>query len=244
MPCLKKNTFDLIKNEVHVWSSTLNTSHSVLQRYVNLLSSEEKQRADGYVFFKDYSHFVIRRAILRLILSFYTRVPPKNIALIANQHGKPQLDPKKSEFQLSFNGSHANDFVYYAISYESNVGIDIEHVQENQHVEGLAKVILNSEEYKIFEKLSISERNDFFYRHWSLKEALVKAIGVGLVYPLQEIHIEFSDRLAPRLLRFDQKECSNQWSLVSLKTPPNYVGFVALNGNFELLKYLEFTNNE
>ncbi len=233
---------DLNKNEVHIWSVDVNAHLHGLNYYLSLLSLEENQHAKSYVFQKHSDHFVIRRAILRVILSFYLNIHPKNIPIRPDQNGKPWIS--LCESNIYFNLSHSNDLVYYAISSEACIGIDIEHVQDQELEKDLTTFTLHPEEYEFFANLSSHQRKDFFYRYWSQKEALVKATGSGLAYPLSNIHIEFSNPLTPRLIRFDQKDHINNWSLSLIETPPNYIGHIALNGALNSVKYQRFMDTD
>jgi len=233
---------NLSKNEVHIWLVNVNDQFVAFNYYLSLLSLEEKEQAKNYIFHKHSNNFIIRRAILRIILSFYLNVPPKDILISIDKNGKPYLN--YSELNVFFNLSHSSDLVYYAISSESYMGIDIEYIQDLDLEKDLLTLVLHSEEYIFFEGLFSHQKRDFFYRYWTQKEALVKAVGSGLSHPLSNIHIDFSDYLSPSLVRFDQKENTNNWSLALLKTPSNYVAHIALNGVMNSIKYKRFINNE
>jgi 4'-phosphopantetheinyl transferase len=213
-----------------------------LDYYLSLLSFEEIQHAKSYIFQKHSTHFVIRRAILRIILGFYLNVRPETILIMTDENGKPFVSDCKSN--VCFNLSHSNNWAYYAISTEACVGIDIEYVQDQELEKDLATFVLHPEEYKFLGTLSSHQKKDFFYRYWSQKEALVKAIGSGLAHPLSNIHIEFSNPLTPCLISFGQKDSINNWSLSLIETPPNYIGHIALNGSLSSVKYQRFMGDE
>ena len=54
--------------EIHIWQATLNRSKEYVAEMRSLLSADEIQRADRFVFEKDRNRFTVARAILRLIL--------------------------------------------------------------------------------------------------------------------------------------------------------------------------------
>lgn len=239
---VKKSIFsNLSEKEVHVWMIDIEAHLSSFNSYVHILSAEETLRANDYIFLEHSTRFVIRRAILRIILSFYTSISPKNIIIRTDQNGKPYLGCYESK--IFFSLSYSQNLVYYAISSKPCIGIDIEYISEKPPEEDLAKLVLHSEEYKLFEKLFSYQKRDLFYQYWSQKEALVKAIGIGLRFPLSDIHIEFSNHQVSRLISFATSPV-DMWSLSSLEIPSNYVGYIALKGELGPIKYQQLTNSE
>ena len=67
------------------------------------------------------------------------------------------------------------------------MGIDIELHDKNLKVEELASFVLTPEEHKYLSSLKPRDKLSFFYTFWTKKEALVKAIGQGLSYPINTI---------------------------------------------------------
>ena len=230
------------RNEAHIWSIDTNIYSPKIKYYLTLLSLEEIQRARSYTFQRHSDLFVIRRAILRIILSFYLYIYPRDILITADNKGKPRISYFGSKIQ--FNLSHANDFAYYIISHGPCVGIDVEHIQTWALETDLLTLVLHPEEYKFIEKFSFFDKKKLFYQYWSQKEALLKATGKGLSYSPSNIHIDLNNRLLPRLIRFDQEGNIDNWSLSLIKTPLNYVGCIAFNGALHSIKYQRFMGNE
>jgi 4'-phosphopantetheinyl transferase len=66
--------------------------------------------------------------------------------------------------------------------------------------------ILSEGEYDIFNKIKS------FFKTWTRKEALLKAIGQGLNYPLDKIEISISSPKSPQILSTDgDKACASSW---------------------------------
>src|SRR5437660_4664803 len=77
----------LAPDEIHIWKADLHGSTSFAQ----LLSIDEQQRANRFIFDKHRDRFIAGRAILRKILSAYLSVEPQEICFRYQPNGKPEL---------------------------------------------------------------------------------------------------------------------------------------------------------
>lgn len=100
-------------------------------------------------------------------------------------NGKPYL--KNSS--INFNISHCNNIVVVIIS-NKNVGIDIEDIKEFKK-SIIRKVLTNNE---LIDLLSANNKNEYFFKLWTLKESFLKAIGTGLSYGMQNIEFSIKDK--------------------------------------------------
>ena len=100
--------------------------------------------------------------------------------IVFNQHGKPLF--KNSSYQ--FNTAHSGDYALCVIS-DVECGCDIERVKE--YKERVAERFFSANEKQYLE-LS-NEKEDLFYRLWTLKESYLKCIGKGLSVPLNSFEL-------------------------------------------------------
>ena len=103
--------------------------------------------------------------------------------IIFNEHGKPSF--KNSKY--FFNTSHSGNFAFCVIS-DVEVGCDIEEIKE--YKERVAERFFTNKERKYIE-LS-SNKDEMFYRLWTLKESYTKCIGKGLSIPLNSFELDNS----------------------------------------------------
>lgn len=97
-----------------------------------------------------------------------------------NDYGKPYFENSS----IVFNITHSENFVACIVSDDtSSIGIDAEVVKVRDTTD--FKDLWNKDEWADI------QRNDIavFYRYWTCKEAVVKAIGKGLDIPLNQISI-------------------------------------------------------
>lgn len=111
-----------------------------------------------------------------------------NEKIINNEYGKPIL---KNFPNIHFNLSYSYNHIVCIISTKYLVGIDIERVRKpNLYA---VKRVCDSEELKII--LSHKKPHKEFFRHWTLKESYIKAIGMGISYPMKDINLEINSDL-------------------------------------------------
>jgi 4'-phosphopantetheinyl transferase len=164
---------------------TCNYEHLVLRMHElqGYLLGEELEQANSYATLELKHQFVISRGLLRGLLSLYVQVPPENLVFVYNAYGKPSL----KDYNIHFNLSHARQKILLAISRHMPIGADIEYCNPTRDLENLKPFLFNTSEAAWFETLKDEEKRYFFYKVWAQKEALVKAEGMGLSYPLHTI---------------------------------------------------------
>ena len=106
--------------------------------------------------------------------------------LAFNNYNKPYL---KHYPKLHFNFSYSNDAVLVGVSKTHVFGLDVEYIDLKLPVNNIFSTIFSKEEKKYFHHLqSITEKQFFFYRIFTLKESLIKAMGMGLYFDTTSIN--------------------------------------------------------
>ncbi|CAH8282157.1 4'-phosphopantetheinyl transferase [Mariniflexile fucanivorans] len=144
------------------------------------LSHSESNRANRFHFVKDKNTFVICRTVLKFLLAEQTGLDIHNIFIESDSNKKPFLPSHPS---VHFNISHATDYAIIAIA-KSPVGVDIEYVNKEFNFEDILPTVFNKSE---IDEVNTSGGHVTFYKLWTRKEAIVKAIGVGIDDNISEI---------------------------------------------------------
>ena len=131
-----------------------------------------------------------------LILAGVTGGAPAGLRFDYSIHGKPSLTGTNAA--LHFNLSHSDGLAALGVSHMRVLGVDIEH--ERPLKEDIAERFFSRGEVAALRALPEAERLAAFYRCWTRKEAVVKAIGEGLSRPLDSFDVTL-DAGAARLLR-------------------------------------------
>jgi 4'-phosphopantetheinyl transferase len=181
----------LNRHEVHLWRIELDLAPPALAAMRGLLASDELERASRFRFEPDRDRFIAARGAMRLLLGRYLGSDPSGIAIEYEPFGKPVIRPTGVMTRLSFNLSHAHALAIMAVTADRQIGVDVEKVVTVPDLSDLVQSCLSAEEVAEWEELPASERLMGFFRFWTSKEALSKAIGVGLSRPLDLVTTSF-----------------------------------------------------
>ena len=162
----------------------LDTSDAAIGRGMGLIDDGERLQAARFRFARDAARFIARRARLREILAARTGEAPERLAFARGPHGKPVLANGAPHFSLS----HSHGLIMVAIA-PVEVGCDIERIDPDLDWRPLAGRFFSPREQRALLDLPDARARRAFFDCWSRKEAYVKAIGLGLSYPLDAFDV-------------------------------------------------------
>jgi len=168
----------LAAREIHVWGSSLDRDLACLAKFAALLSTPEQERASRFRFDRDAKRFVASRAILRLILSRYLDINPRDLEFSYGPNGKPALQTEA--YDLRFSLSHSDEVLLCAVSRDVDLGLDIERIRQPIDADSIAERAFSPAVSARIQSLSGLAKVEAFYSSWVLHEAFVKATGAGL----------------------------------------------------------------
>ena len=211
---------------VHVWTAVLSAAAPRVPHLRAMLSGAELARADRYALERDRIQFAVARGLLRQLLGAYAGHPPPEVAIVEGPAGKPQAD-----LGLKFNLSHSGDLVAFAVASDREVGIDVERIDPDVDVLGLAGRFFSPGEIAALRVLPGEECMVGFFRCWTRKEAFLKAIGLGLSRPLHDfdVSLEAGALSALRWVGWDPAEAS-RWQVRDLDVGEAYAAALAVEG--------------
>ncbi|MEO0442116.1 MAG: 4'-phosphopantetheinyl transferase superfamily protein [Pseudomonadota bacterium] len=151
------------------------------QGLLSCLSSDEKARMQRYRQPDDARRHLLAHGFKRLLLSRLLAVAPQALSFSANPRGKPRCDTPNAPW---FNLSHSGDWVIVGISEFAEIGVDVECVQR-QTSEGVVNTVLSDEQRQRVQAAANPEQVFMYY--WTQKEAISKAIGMGLSVDFQTL---------------------------------------------------------
>ncbi|MCD4655323.1 4'-phosphopantetheinyl transferase superfamily protein [bacterium] len=162
-------------------SFSLMADERSIEKCRELLSDDELKRADRFRFEKHRRRFTIARSNLRITLTEYTGIEPADIRFKTTIYGKPFIHPKQNPAAVSFNLSHSHELALVAICRENAIGVDVEYVKKDRPFMALAQRYFLKNEIEYLIDLPETEQQKAFYRIWTLKEAWMKATGIGIM---------------------------------------------------------------
>jgi 4'-phosphopantetheinyl transferase len=143
-----------------------------------VLDAEERARAMRYLRHEDRLRMIATRAALRRLLGERLGVDPARLRFETGVYGRLAL----CGGDLSFNVSHSGECALIAISRRWTVGVDVERVRETTDIAGLASIALTREEREGIDAIG-------FFERWVVKEAALKALGLGIAEKLQAFSV-------------------------------------------------------
>lgn len=148
------------------------------------LTDEERARRDRYVREQDRHTYVVARALVRMVLSQHGPVPPADWRFEVNAHGCPFIiDAQAGTPRLHFNVSHTAGLVALAVARGHRVGVDVEDARRIVRHD-VAGHHFAPAEVADLRALPADAQPRGFFEYWTLKEAYIKARGMGLAIPL------------------------------------------------------------
>ncbi len=163
---------------VHVWRARLTDS---IEAHAPILADDEHVRAARFHRDDDRRRFVVARGILRTILAGALgqddEAGRKALRFGRGASGKPFLVDHPGLF---FNVSHSEDLALYAVTRTGEVGIDVERRRRVPDYASIARCAFDDAEKAALLGCPPAGRDVVFHRIWTRKEALLKAMGLGL----------------------------------------------------------------
>ena len=214
-----------------LWSFSLRQTEAVSAYLQSLLTPEEAARASRYKTPEARRQFYTGRGALRLILSLYTGIEPENLVLLTGPRGKPYLAPSaypaSSVQSLFFNLSHSSGQAILGVSPTGEVGVDLEAIHLLPEMDTLARQYFSPGERALLDTQAGRDKDETFFTIWTMKEALLKAWGTGLAYPVNTLtirrvpHSPLITVIAESTPSQDSFLEASYWSPI-LQPPPNF----------------------
>ncbi len=185
------STHPLGADTLHIWIARDDeiVDPVLLDQYRDWLTEQESARMARFMFHKNRHQYLITRALLRATLSLYApSLPPARWTFASNEWGKPSIIAPPTP--LAFNLSHTDGMVVLAVAAGGELGIDVEQIDRTVGFDIADRFFSPLEVADLF-ALPDSARQQGFFDLWTLKEAYIKACGMGLSIPLDSFSFRF-----------------------------------------------------
>ena len=210
-----------------VFGSPLDPGAETLADYEATLSADEKKRMWAFVTPPLRLAWLTARGFLREIVGVYADKAPAELCFSYTEFGKPFLEGTP----LQFNLSHSGNFAVVALSLDRRVGVDIELFQADFEFRSLAASFFHPAERNALACQPLGSQAHAFFRLWSAKEALSKAIGLGFSMPPEQVEVQLTESgTFPVASSVDPRMCPGDWKIQSYTPPTGYLGAVAAEG--------------
>ncbi|MEO9902234.1 4'-phosphopantetheinyl transferase superfamily protein [Nisaea sp.] len=229
-------------NEVEIWwlrPDLIVGGH--LQSFDLVLNDEERIRARRFHFADDRRSYICAHALTRCALEAVSGISARDFVFRIGRHGKPEVDAEPEQGRLRFNLSHSRGLVCCAVTWELDIGIDVEGDVRDVDVGDLAAQVFAPDEVACLQRFTGRAHREAFFAMWTVKEAYTKAVGRGLSIPLDA----FSVCLNPPSLMIGASLSADPeagdgegWSVRLARPVPGYtLAVVARGGSSGALRY-------
>ena len=176
-----------LRDAVHVWllPSDRQLSPKLIAEYRDLLSRDEADHYSRLRASRPRRQFLLGRALARTTLSRYAKIAPEKWIFRANPHGRPEIAGPAGYGDLRFNLSHTGGLVACLVACGIEAGIDVEEIGQARRPVALAASRFAPTEAAALRSMSADSLDERFCSFWTLKEAYIKARGVGIALGLQ-----------------------------------------------------------
>jgi 4'-phosphopantetheinyl transferase len=180
-PILLASRADTEADGVDVWLADTEPARDpdVLGRCSDLITEGEREACASFRHEADRRRAFVARALLRTTLSRYADVRPEDWRFERGIHGRPEIAGPAAA-GLRFNLSHTRDLVACAVTFDAAIGVDVEKITGDTEDPAVLASVCTPAEIEELSCAEPGERERRFLELWTLKEAYLKALGVGL----------------------------------------------------------------
>jgi 4'-phosphopantetheinyl transferase len=215
-------------DEVRVWLAdvaAVGADDALRARLIELLEPAERTRFDTYHADVDRYMFLLGRAMARTLVGEAIGVPPTAWQWRDGPHGRPEIGTPST--RVRFNIAHSSGVVACALAHGRDVGVDVEDLERAAFDVRLVRRCCSPREVADVESQPSGRWPSRFLTYWTLKEAYLKARGLGISVPLADISFTL-DEPAPRVAFLRSlADSDTRWSFVVRQPTPRHLLAVA-----------------
>jgi len=161
-----------------------------IHRAVSWLQPTERARYDRFRHDVDRQMFLLGRIMARTLVGAMLDVHPTSWTWHEGERGRPEV----RDTPLSFNLAHSAGLVVCAVSHDRTVGVDVEHRRRPPTDPQIVQRFCSPAEMADIERCGPDGWRDRFLKYWTLKEAYLKARGLGIAVPLADVSFSLGER--------------------------------------------------
>jgi 4'-phosphopantetheinyl transferase len=221
---------ELPEDEVHLWHLDPERLDAVALERCRELSDEDERRQEQRFRVEPARRLhLAARGLVRTRLSLYTGEQPRAWRFAPGRWGRPEIAAPGGHAWLRFNLSHTRGRVVCALARGAEVGVDVEHTGRGGRLLEVADRYFAPLEVEELFSLPEPARLPRFFDYWTLKEAYIKARGMGLALPLSRFAFRLG-RLGPIRVVFEPplEDDAGAWQFERLGWPPHHQAAVAV----------------
>lgn len=212
-------------DEIHLWLADYESiAPATLKRLAPLLEVHELAQQRRFYLARDRCRYLVTRALVRSVLSRYLPIAPEAWRFSTNAYGRPAIANPDAGARLIFNLSHTHSLIALGVTWDRELGIDVENITSRLGSLDLARHFYAPNEADALATVPQSILQHRFFEYWTFKEAYIKARGMGLSIPLDKFSYRFP---APDAVEIDiadeLDDAPAHWQFWQMRTGKDYL---------------------
>jgi 4'-phosphopantetheinyl transferase len=189
------------------------------------LSPADHVRHERYRFPADRDMFLVGRVMARALVGRALGVAPRDWEWREGPRGRPEIADRDARGPISFNIAHSAGLVVCAVSSDGTVGVDVEHRLRPPVDARMVRRYCAPCEVEDIERQGPAAWQDQFLKYWTLKEAYLKARGLGIAVHLSDLSFTLGvDAIRLERLNSLSADDDSEWAFVlDGSSPSHYV---------------------
>jgi 4'-phosphopantetheinyl transferase len=209
--------------------AALAASGSRVDRWRGWLTPDERRRYERFHHDSDRMLFVCGRGMARELVGRALGVTPDGWTWREGPHGRPEIgDPATP---LRFNVAHTAGLIVCGLARGRDVGVDVEDRERRPVERGVVRRYCSPAEAADIDAQGDAGWHDRFLQYWTLKEAYLKARGLGIAVPLADISFTLNGNGARISFLGALASADADWTLTMFRPSPRHVAAVAAQGH-------------
>jgi 4'-phosphopantetheinyl transferase len=223
------------ESDLHIWRYVLDEEEYHAEKINPILSASEQARCNEYMNEAEKIRYTCNHRFVRRVLATYLNIPASEVMFSQAALGKPFVKGSS----LFFNYSYRTTFGLLAVSKHHEIGVDIERMKVLQDPPTFASFSFSEKERAIIFNSAPENFQETLFTFWTFKEAIIKALGVGLNADLTQIDLSdfFYSNTNP--LAYDHNAV---YTIQQINAIKGYKAAFAIKGSVR--NYMEFNFNE
>ena len=153
------------------------------------LNEEEQARCRQYPLPGPRRRFALCRAALRAIVCRQLACSNERLSFGSSDHGKPFALVDEAPAAISFNLSHSGKHGLIALVSNGRLGVDVEERVARKDFDELSETVFGPHEQSALACVGGRDKVQLFFRLWTIKEALIKALGLGFTLDVSQFEV-------------------------------------------------------
>ncbi len=190
------------------------------------LDEYERSRSGEFLDDGARRRYIMCRATTRALLTSRLGCKNEQLSFGASWYSKPFAILNRRPAPINFNVSHSGAHGLVAVASEGRVGVDVEERVVRHNLDSIIDYVLGPNEQAHLAKESGAGKADLFFKLWTIKESLIKALGTGFHLDMSKFEVPSDIRMGTEgIFRFPHMPAV-KWRVMYLGTD-EYAGAAA-----------------